>query len=109
METKTNFRKLNEEYHIMTPCGLVTCEGRKIADDFAIVRNWKDGSFSVTHIPSGLAVQKCSSLLETKDRAEELVKRGMDFILSHEEMIQSAIENFNSCLERKIFCNYVTE
>lgn len=99
--------KLNERYNIMTTCGLMTCDGKKYNDNFAIVHNWKENVFNVTHIASGtgIAPHGYSTLKECLEHAEADIKRGTAYLEKNPEHKQKLIESYNNCLERNIFNN----
>ena len=99
--------KLNEKYNIMTTCGLMTCDGKRYNDDFAIVHNWKEDVFNVTHIASGtgIAPHGYSTLKECIERADADIQRGMAYLERHPDHEQKLIESYNNCLERNIFNN----
>ena len=99
--------KLNEQYNIMTACGLMTCDGKKYNDDFAIVYNWKENVFNVTHIASGTGIvpHGYSTLKECLEHAEADIKRGSAYLEEYPEKKQMFIETYNRCIEQKIFNN----
>ena len=45
-----------KEYYILTACGLRKCDGEQYDKDYAIVYNWKNNTYSITHIETGLSV-----------------------------------------------------
>lgn len=97
--------KLTERYYIMTSCGLIECDGKKIDDDFAITKNWKDNTYNITHIPSGLGLASKSyrKLKECMEDSEKLINNGRIYIENNMRKIQGCIETFNNLLERKVF------
>lgn len=106
MEINLKFRKLNEEYNIVTNCGLLTCKGKKVVDDYAIVENWKTNTYSVTHIPSGLCVESgFLSLKDCKDKTEDCINRGIKYLKENPRRLKEFIEQYNRLLDGKIFAN----
>ena len=99
--------KLDEKYNIMTACGLVTCDGKRYDDDFAIVHNWKENVYNVTHIASGtgIAPHGYSTLKECLERADADIQRGSAYLKENPWHEQKLIESYNNCLERNIFNN----
>ena len=101
--------KLDERYNIMTACGLVTCDGKKYNDEFAIVHNWKENVFNMTHIASGTGVAPhgYNTLKECLEHAEADVNRANAFLENNPDHKRRLINSYNGCLERKIFNNEI--
>ena len=97
--------KLNEEYYIMTVCGLMKCYGKKLDDKFAIVYNWKDNSYSLTHTKSGLCAYKRNTLKDCNNNIEADKKAMLHWIQTHQKENERNINQFNYLLEYKIFNN----
>lgn len=97
--------ELNERYFIMTNCGLVECDGKKYNDDFAIVHNWKENVFNVTHIASGtgIAPHGYSTLKECLDHADADIQRASAYLEANPEHIKRHTELYNNCLKYKVF------
>lgn len=99
--------KLNEEYNIVTECGLVTCDGKRYDDNFAITHNWKDNTFNITHIASGMGIAPIgySTLKDCLEHVEIDVNRGSVFLERNPEQKQRMIERYNQLVERNVFNN----
>lgn len=99
--------KLNERYNIMTACGLVTCDGKKYNDDFAIVHNWKEDTFNVTHIASGMGIAPHGyrTLKECLAHADVDIKRGSAYLENNPNHKKRIIESYNNCVKGNIYNN----
>lgn len=99
--------KLDEEYNIMTACGLVTCQGKRYDDEFAIVHNWKENVFNMTHIASGTGISPhgYNTLKECIEHAETDINLASDFLEKNPDRKLKWIELYNECMEKHIFNN----
>ena len=97
--------ELNNQYNIMTACGLMTCHGIKYNDEFAVVHNWKQNVFNMTHIASGTGITQYgyNTLEECLGHAEDDVKRGRDHLEKNPEHKQKLIDTYNYCIKQNIF------
>lgn len=109
--------KLNEKFYTRTVYGLAECDGKRISENYAIIKPWftKDTVYYLIHIPSGLKVgtdhstiKDCmgnfvKDLVATKNRLKE---KGLDF----DKQIEKGIERYNELMEEKVFYKkYYTE
>ena len=107
--------RLNEKYYTRTIHGLAECDGKRINDDYAVIRPWltevkgqvaKRNRYYVIHIKSGLAIYRGyyntikdavnnfeSDLNETKERIGNVF----------DAQLQEAALRFNKMMERKEF------
>lgn len=107
--------RLNEKYYTRTIHGLAECDGKRINDDYAVIRPWftenkgeikKRNRYYVIHVKSGLAIYQGyygtikdavnnfeSDLNETKERIGDVF----------DTQLQEATLRFNKMMERKEF------
>ena len=108
---------LNEKFYTRTINGLALCDGKRINEDYAVIRPWfKKNSYNpyvirryyVIHIKSGLAVTK--DYYSAKDAGNDLEKDleaekkkikelGKDF----NEQLEIGIKLFNEAMEEELF------
>lgn len=97
--------KLNERYNIMTACGIMTCDGKRYNDEFAIVHNWKEDVFNVTHIASGTAIKAYNTLEECLENVEKDIETASKYLEKNPEHKKRIIKVYNNCLKCKLFTN----
>ena len=97
--------KLNEEYNIMTACGLRTCNGKKYNDDFAIVHNWKNNTYSATNITSGTAIKSYNTLDECLENVEKDIETASKYLEKNPEHKKRIVKAYDNCLKLKLFTN----
>ena len=97
--------KLNERYNIMTACGIMTCDGKRYNDEFAIVHNWKEDVFNVTHIASGTAIKSYNTLEECLENVEKDIEIASKYLEKNPEHKKRIIKVYDNCLKCKLFTN----
>ena len=102
--------KLNEKFYTRTVYGLAECIGKRISDNYAVIKPWftKETVYYVIHIQSGLKVGANHSTIKNcignfvKDLAatkKRLQEKSLDF----DKQIEKGIKRFDDLMERKIF------
>ena len=107
--------RLNEKYYTRTIHGLAECDGKRINDDYAVIRPWftevkgqvaKRNRYYVIHIKSGLAIYRgyyntikdaVNNFKSDLNEAKERIGNVFD------AQLQEAILRFNKMMERKEF------
>lgn len=107
--------RLNEKYYTRTIHGLAECDGKRINDDYAVIRPWftevkgqvaKRNRYYVIHIKSGLAIYRgyyntikdaVNNFKSDLNEAKERIGNVFD------AQLQEAILQFNKMMERKEF------
>lgn len=109
--------KLNEKFYTRTVYGLAECDGKRISENYAIIKPWftKETVYYAIHIQSGLKVGADHSTLKdcignfVKDLADtkkRLKEKGLDF----DKQVEKGIERYNELKEEKVFYKeYYTE
>lgn len=102
--------KLNERYYTRTTYGLVECDGKRISENYAVIRPWfnKDKVYYIIHINSGLRVGKSYKTIKecvanfVTDFAEgkkKIESKGLNV----DDLIKTGTDVFNMLLEEKKF------
>ena len=108
--------RLNEKYYTRTIHGLAECDGKRINDDYAVIRPWfsSDGvkyklstknRYYVIHIKSGLGITKTSytTIKGAVDNFESDLNYALDKIKAagkdFDAQIKIAIEQFDKIME----------
>ena len=94
--------KLNETFLSQTVYGLMKCKGKRLDNDYAIIKAWwnkEEPKYYVIHIESGLAINGYSTMVCAKECYKEDLESGIKKLESQgktlEEMIQNGIKWFN--------------
>lgn len=107
--------RLNEKYYTRTIYGLAECDGKRINDDYAVIRPWftevkgqvaKRNRYYVIHIKSGLAIIKgyYNTIKDTVNNFESDLNEAKERIGNvFDAQLQEAILQFNKMMERKEF------
>lgn len=100
--------KLNERYYTRTIYGLVECDGKRISEDYAVIRPWfnEKGIYYIIHINSGLRVGKdYKTIKECIDSFETDFAEGKKRIeskgLNLDDLIKTGTNVFNRLVEEK--------
>lgn len=100
--------KLNETFLSQTIYGLMECKGKRLDNDYAIIRAWwnkeNEYKYYVIHIQSGLAINGYYTMASAIDYYKEDLENGIKKLESEgkslEDMIQKGIERFNRLKEQ---------
>ena len=107
--------RLNEKYYTRTIYGLAECDGKRINDDYAVIRPWftevkgqvaKRNRYYVIHIKSGLAIYRgyYNTIKDAVNNFESDVNEAKERIGNvFDAQLQEAILQFNKMMERKEF------
>ena len=107
--------RLNEKYYTRTIYGLAECDGKKINDDYAVIRPWftevkgqvaKRNRYYVIHIKSGLAIYRgyYNTIKDAVNNFESDLNEAKERIGNvFDAQLQEAILQFNKIMERKEF------
>ena len=107
--------RLNEKYYTRTIYGLAECDGKKINDDYAVIRPWftevkgqvaKRNRYYVIHIKSGLAIYRgyYNTIKDAVNNFESDLNEAKERIGNvFDAQLQEAILQFNKMMERKEF------
>ena len=107
--------RLNEKYYIRTIYGLAECDGKRINDDYAVIRPWftevkgqvaKRNRYYVIHIKSGLAIYRgyYNTIKDAVNNFESDLNEAKERIGNvFDAQLQEAILQFNKMMERKEF------
>ena len=107
--------RLNEKYYTRTIYGLAECDGKRINDDYAVIRPWftevkgqvaKRNRYYVIHIKSGLAIIKgyYNTIKDTVNNFESDLNETKERIGNvFDAQLQEAALRFNKMMERKEF------
>lgn len=94
-----------KEYYILTACGLRKCDGEQYDKDYAIVYNWKNNTYSITHIETGLSVIERKSKEEIMKYIEDYVENANKYIFENKRKIDNAKKQFNSFKKYKVYAD----
>ena len=100
--------KLNETFLSQTIYGLMKCKGKRLDDDYALIKAWWNKSnqwkYYVIHIESGMAINGYWTMACAKDCYKEDLESGIKKLESQgkrlDDMIQKGIERFNRMKEQ---------
>ena len=104
--------RLNEKYYTRTIYGLAECDGKRINDDYAVIRPWftevkgqvaKRNRYYVIHIKSGLAIIKgyYNTIKDAVNNFESDLNEAKERIGNvFDAQLQEAILQFNKMMER---------
>ena len=107
--------RLNEKYYTRTIHGLAECDGKRINDDYAVIRPWftenkgeikKRNRYYVIHIKSGLAIYRgyYNTIKDAVNNFESDLNEAKERIGNvFDAQLQEAILQFNKMMERKEF------
>lgn len=107
--------RLNEKYYTRTIYGLAECDGKRINDDYAVIRPWftevkgqvaKRNRYYVIHIKSGLAIYRgyYNTIKDAVNNFESDLNEAKERIGNvFDAQLQEAILQFNKMMERKEF------
>lgn len=107
--------RLNEKYYTRTIYGLAECDGKRINDDYAVIRTWftevkgqvaKRNRYYVIHIKSGLAIYRgyYNTIKDAVNNFESDLNEAKERIGNvFDAKLQEAILQFNKMMERKEF------
>ena len=107
--------RLNEKYYTRTIHGLAECDGKRINDDYAVIRPWftenkgeikKRNRYYVIHIKSGLAIYigYYNTIKDAVNNFESDLNRAKEGIGNvFDAQLQEAALRFNKMMERKEF------
>lgn len=107
--------RLNEKYYTRTIHGLAECDGKRINDDYAVIRPWftevkgqvaKRNRYYVIHIKSGLAIYRgyYNTIKDAVNNFESDLnetKEGIGNVF--DAQLQESVLRFNKMMERKEF------
>ena len=107
--------RLNEKYYTRTIYGLAECDGKRINDDYAVIRPWftevkgqvaKRNRYYVIHIKSGLAIYRgyYNTIKDAVNNFESDLNEAKERIGNvFDAQLQEATLRFNKMMERKEF------
>ena len=107
--------RLNEKYYTRTIYGLAECDGKRINDDYAVIRPWftevkgqvaKRNRYYVIHIKSGLAIYRgyYNTIKDAVNNFESDLNEAKERIGNvFDAQLQEAILQFNKMMKRKEF------
>lgn len=107
--------RLNEKYYTRTIHGLAECDGKRINDDYAVIRPWftevkgqvaKRNRYYVIHIKSGLAIYRgyYNTIKDAVNNFESDLNEAKERIGNvFDAQLQEAALRFNKMMERKEF------